>query len=141
MKGNQNCRLSRLELTGVSWSGFGAVTILVTKSRFWPLKRELGSRNLLILLCPGRNSNPHEGNPHRILSPVRFFVGRARIKMTGPTCVWSVGEVLLRPTKTPFFNLGHSFGHSWPISGFSEQLGIWLMCWFVRSFVGCGGGI
>ncbi len=21
--------------------------------------------------CPGRDSNPHEGNPHRILSPVR----------------------------------------------------------------------
>jgi len=36
--------------------------------------------------------------------------------MTGPTCVGSVSEVLLRPTKTPLFNLGHSFGHSWPIS-------------------------
>ena len=36
--------------------------------------------------CPGRDSNPHEGNPHRILSPVRFFVGRARMKMTGPRC-------------------------------------------------------
>ncbi len=22
------------------------------------------------LACPGRDSNPHEGNPHRILSPV-----------------------------------------------------------------------
>ncbi len=36
--------------------------------------------------CPGRDSNPHEGNPHRILSPVRVFVGRARMKMTGPRC-------------------------------------------------------
>ena len=31
--------------------------------------------------CPGRDSNPHEGNPHRILSPVRFFVGPERMKM------------------------------------------------------------
>ncbi len=26
----------------------------------------------LPVVCPGRDSNPHEGNPHRILSPVRL---------------------------------------------------------------------
>ena len=70
----------------MGWNGFGAVTILVTKRRFWPFAERRGSRNLLIPWCPGRDSNPHEGNPHRILSPVRFFVGRARMKMTGPRC-------------------------------------------------------
>ncbi len=57
----------------MGWSGFGAVTFLVTKRRFWTSRERRGSRNLLILWCPGRDSNPHEGNPHRILSPVRFF--------------------------------------------------------------------
>ena len=53
----------------MGWSGFGAVTFLVTKRRFCPPQERRGSRNLLIPLCPGRDSNPHEGNPHRILSP------------------------------------------------------------------------
>ncbi len=57
----------------MGWSGFGAVTILVTKRRFWPSRERQGSRNSLIPWCPGRDSNPHEGNPHRILSPVRFL--------------------------------------------------------------------
>jgi len=48
--------------------------------------------------------------------------------MAGPMCVWSVSEALLQPTKTPLFNLGHSFGHSWPISDFSGQLAVSLMC-------------
>jgi len=68
----QNCRLSWLELGGMGWSGFGAVTFLVTKRLFWTLKQEPSSRNSLIPLFPGRDSNPHEGNPHRILSPVRL---------------------------------------------------------------------
>jgi len=40
---------------------------------------------------------------------------------------WLPSEALLRPTKTPLFNLGHSFGHSWPISSFSEQLAIYVI--------------
>ncbi len=122
VKGNQNHPLSRVDLAGMWWRGFGAVTFLVTKSRFWPFRERRGSCKLLILWCPGRDSNPHEGNPHRILSPVRFFVGRARMKMTGPRCVGVSVKYFCGQPKGPFLNLGHSFGHSWPISGFSEQL-------------------
>ncbi len=75
-RGNQNHTLSWVELTGTGWFWVGAVTILVTKRRFWPPQERWGSRKLLILWCPGRDSNPHEGNPHRILSPVGPFADR-----------------------------------------------------------------
>ena len=65
--------LSWLELGGMGWSGFGAVTILVTKRRFGPSRERLGSRNLLIPLCPGRDSNPHEGNPQPVLCGGRWL--------------------------------------------------------------------
>jgi len=58
----------------MGWSGFGAVTFLVTNSQFRASEEKRGSRNLLILLCPGRDSNPHQGNPHRILSPAQVYV-------------------------------------------------------------------
>ena len=45
-----NWRLSWVELAGMGWSGFGAVTVLVTKRRFWDSLERLGSRNSLILL-------------------------------------------------------------------------------------------
>jgi len=65
---------SWLEWAGMGWSGFGAVTILVTNSRFWPFRERRDSRNSLIPLFPERDSNPHEGNPHRILSPAQVHV-------------------------------------------------------------------
>ncbi len=58
----------------MGWSGFGAVTILVTKRRFWPFGERRDCLNLLIPLCPGRDSHPPEGNPHRILSPFSHWV-------------------------------------------------------------------
>ncbi len=72
-RGLESDPLSWVELGGMGWSGFGAVTILVTKHRFGASLEKRSSRNSLILLCPGWDSNPHEGNPHRILSPVRFI--------------------------------------------------------------------
>jgi len=75
-RGLESDPLSWMELGGMGWSGFGAVTILVTKCRFRPFRERWDSSNLLILLCPGRDSNPHEGNPRRILSPVRFIDDR-----------------------------------------------------------------
>ena len=47
----------------MGWSGFGAVTILVTKYRLGPCRERRDFRNLLILWCPGKDSKSHQGNP------------------------------------------------------------------------------
>ena len=93
----------------MGWSGFGAVTFLVTKSRFWPYQERLGSLNLLILWCPGRDSNPHEGNPHRILSPVLFFIGPDRMKMASVST--RVFDVRAREAPPLFLSPLARFGH------------------------------
>ena len=59
-------------LSLIRWSWFGAVTILVTKPRFWAGGKEGDRRKLLILKCPGWDSNPHGPKAPRILSPVRL---------------------------------------------------------------------
>ena len=120
-------RLLWFELAGVSWSEFAAGTL---QAQLGYVGGESGRLNLAetrVVSVPGEGLEPSRGKPSQDFKSCAFFVGRARIKMTGQTCVWSVGEVLLRPTKTPLFNLGHSLGHSWPISGFSEQLDISLI--------------
>ena len=76
---HQGC-LSWVELAGMGWSGVGAVTILVTISRFWARPGRAYPRNLLILKCPGWDSNPHGPKAPRILSPGGGFCNYLRNK-------------------------------------------------------------
>ncbi len=116
------------ELAGVSWSEFAAGTLRAQLGYFGVESERLKLAETLVRSVPGEGLEPSRGKPSQDFKSCAFFVGYARIKMTGPMCVWSVSEVLLRPTKTPLFNLGLSFGHSWPISGFSEQLASSVIC-------------
>ncbi len=111
----------------MSWSEFAAGTVRAQLGHFEGESGRLNLAETRVVSVPGEGLEPSRGKPSQDFKSCAFFVGRAWIKMTGPTCVGSVSEVLLRPTKTPLFNLGHSFGHSWPISGFSEQLAISLI--------------
>ncbi len=74
-----------------------------------------------VVSVPGEGLEPSRGKPSQDFKSCAFFVGRARIKITGPTCVWSVSEVLLRPTKTPFSIQGTVLGTVGPFQAFQSD--------------------
>ncbi len=61
---------------GLEWAGMGLARLhfWLQRAHFGPLKRELGSRNLLILLYPARDSNPHESHPSGTMFSITYHL-------------------------------------------------------------------
>ncbi len=90
---------------------------------------------------PGEGLEPSRGKPSQDFKSCAFFVGRARIEMTGPTCVWSVGESTFAANQNTPFQFRAQFRAQladFRLFRATSYLGNMLI---YKELLGCGGGI